>query len=525
MPEETNQLKPMLPGMYDAAQLPADVLEYCDVIVAGSGAGGAVLAKELAEGGLKVVIVEEGGFHSEHRDLPSEALGRLYRDAGVTATMGRPMVAVPMGKCFGGSTTINSGTCFRTPEPVLERWRKEFGLPGFEPDRVDRVFSRVEQEAHIQPADFAVMSRPNVMVHEFLAREGLRGAPIRRNAYKCEGCGTCCYGCTSGAKQAMNVSYLPKALKAGARAYVNAEVRRILTGPGSAAQGVVARAAVTGCKITLHAPIVVAACGSLLSPILLKRSGIARGNRHLGRHLTLHPASKVVAEFEQHIDSWEGIPQAYSFEGLHDDGIMMEGISMPPDLGAAAVPFVGPALAHYIKRYAHMASCGFMISDTTEGRLARLPFLGYKFLYSMSEVDARRMRRAIAFLARLFLKNGALRVYAMVSSRNNILTSMQEVDCFERTELPPGAIESMAFHPMGTCRMAASPALGVCDPYHQVFGAPGLYVCDGSVVPTPLGVNPQQTIMGLATRLAEHLLGKPLGPQPGEKGDASIPAT
>ncbi len=526
MPKEPNQLSALLPGMVDASLLPADVLEYCDVAVVGSGAGGAVLAKELAEGGLKAVVLEEGGYHPEPRALPSESLARMYRDAGITATMGKPMIAVPIGKCFGGSSTINSGTCFRTPGPVLERWRQEFGLTGLEAERMDRVFSRVEQEIHVRPAEFSVMGRPNLLIHEFLAREGRQGEPLRRNALNCEGCGTCCYGCTSGAKQSMNVSYLPKALKAGARVYVNAGVTRILTGSGNAAQGVVARAAVTGHKITLRAPLVVIACGTMYSPVLLRKNGIALRNRHLGRHLTLHPGTKVAAEFEQRIDSWEGIPQAYCYEGLHDDGIMMEGISMPPDLGSAVVPFVGPRLAHYIKRYPHMTSFAFMISDTSEGRMVRLPFLGHRFLYSLSELDARRIRRAITFLARLFLNNGALRVYAMVSSRNNVFTSLQDVDCFERTELPPGAIESMAFHPLGTCRMARTPDLGVCDAHQQVFGAPGLYVCDGSVVPTPLGVNPQETIMGLATRLGEHLLGKTLGPsQNSEVNSPSVPAT
>jgi choline dehydrogenase-like flavoprotein len=261
-----------------------------------------------------------------------------------------------------------------------------------------------------------------------------------------------------------------------------------------------------GRKLTVHAPRVVAACGTFLSPQLLRSNGIGRGNRHLGRHLTIHPASKVVAEFDEVINSWEGIPQAYCLDAFHDDGIMFEGIAMPPDLGPAATPFSGQRLAHYIKRYRNMSTFGFMIRDTAEGRLVRLPLLGYAYRYSLTATDVRRVKKAVAFLARLFLNGGARRVYPMVASRANEFTTLEDVDRFEQSPLQASAIEMMAFHPLGTCRMAATPELGVCGPWHEVFGTPGLHICDGSAVPTALGVNPQETIMALATRLAEHLL-------------------
>ncbi len=497
-------------GIIDAAGLARDTADACDVAVIGSGAGGAVVAKELAEGGLRVLIVEEGGYHPVHRDLAHEAIGRMYRDAGITATLGHPMIPVPMGRCVGGTTTINSGTCFRTPEHVLVRWRGEFGVTDLATERMARLFARVEQELHVEPADLAVMSRPNTLTGELLDRAGLRGAALRRNTHGCEGCGMCCYGCTSGGKKAMPASYLPKALKAGARLYMNARVIRIRRGCGNAVLGLEAAAGAN--RLTIHAPIVIVACGTMLTPCLLRDNGIARGNPHLGRHLTIHPASKVVGEFDERIDSWSGIPQAYSYDGLHDDGIMFEGITMPPDLGGAAVPFTGEHLAHYIKNYAHMAPFGFLISDTAEGRMRRLPFAGYRFFYSLTPTDVRRIKRAICFLARLFLDGGAIRTYAMINSRNNVFSDRADVDRFDRTELRAKDIEAMAFHPLGTCRMAGTPSRGVCDAHQQVFDTPGLYLCDGSVVPTPLGVNPQETIMALATRLAEHLLGKTLGP-------------
>jgi choline dehydrogenase-like flavoprotein len=504
-----------LPELRNAATLTAPVDEAFDAVIIGSGAGGAVLAKELAEGGMRIALVEEGGYHHEHRDFAFEAANRLFRDKGVSGTLGRPMMPVPLGKCFGGTTTINSGTCFRTPDPVLANWRANFGLEALEPAALAPHFDRVEREIHVEETPFELMVRSCVKVHELLLEAGCHGAPLKRNVRHCDGCGMCCYGCTSGAKQSMDRSYLPKALHAGAVAYTHARAKEILRDRSGRAVGIKAESVDAdsrklGGRLTLRAPVVIVACGTLISPQLLRQNGIARGNPHLGRHLTLHPASKVYGEFSEHIDQWAGVPQAYYYDGLKSEGIMFEGISMPPELGAMAAPFHGEPLAHFIRNYRHMASFGFMISDTQEGHMIRVPGLGYQWRYTLSPTDVARARTAIVFLARLFMRGGAHAVYPFVSRKDNILRDEGDIDRFEREPMRADDLEMMAFHPLGTCRIAVTPELGVCGPDHQVFGTPGLYVCDGSSVPSALGVNPQETIMMLATRLAETLLRQPL---------------
>lgn len=499
------------PEPLDAALLPANVDETFDAIVIGSGAGGAVLAKELAEGGMRVAIVEEGGHHRAHRDFASQAVNRLYRDQGVTGTVGRPMVPVPLGKCFGGATTINSGTCFRTPETVLDRWRSAFGLESMDVESMDHVFARVEREINVEPVPFERMTRSCTLVHELLAARGLQGAPLNRNVIDCEGCGMCCYGCTSGAKQSMDKSYLPKAIIAGATAYTHARATRLLRQRNGRVTGVVAEAAGgvrrgRARRLVLRAPKVAVACGTLLSPAFLRGNGIARGNPHLGRHLTLHPASKVYGEFKEDIRQWRGVPQAYYLDTFKERGVIFEGISMPPELGAMATPFHGAPLAHFIRDYRHMASFGFMISDTGEGSMFRVPGMGYRFRYSLTPTDVERIHFATVFLARLFLEGGARAVYPFVSRPDCILRGEADLERFEQSPPRREELELMAFHPLGTCRMAAKADQGVIGPDFQVFGAPGLYVCDGSAVPTALGVNPQETIMALATRLAEQWL-------------------
>ena len=113
-----------------------------DVCVIGSGAGGAVAAAELAEGGLRVVVLEEGPARgvADATGRPRDTLPRLYRDGGQVATIGRPPLMLPLGRGTGGTTFVNSGTCFRTPPAVLARWSGEHGIDPI----ADAVFERVE---------------------------------------------------------------------------------------------------------------------------------------------------------------------------------------------------------------------------------------------------------------------------------------------------------------------------------------------------------------------------------------------
>ncbi len=498
---------------FDCAQLKGDLSEGpFDAVVIGSGAGGAVAAKELAEGGMKVALLEEGGYHRSHRDTAVDALSRLYRDAGTTSTLGSPIVPVPIGRCFGGTTVINSGTCFRTPDAVIRKWRERFGLTELGLEELERAFTRVEREIHVEPADFAVMSRSNTLVHELLKAQGFHGAPLRRNIKGCEGCGMCCYGCSSGAKQSMDVSYLPRALAAGVRALTHARVTRIeMRGDRAIAVHALAvdrTGRKTGNRVRLQAGRVIVSAGTFHTPSLLQGSGIARWNRHLGRHLKLHPATKLFAEFEEKLDAWEGTPQAYYLDTFQDEGLMYEGIFMPPDLAGVSMPFVGRELIYFMKRYAHMTSFGFLINDEAEGRLVNIPFLGPSYIYSLTPADVRRFQKGIAFLARVFLRGGAIKVFPLIHGWN--FDSLNDVDRFEKAKLSPRHIDCMAFHPLGTCRVGRDEDNGVCDQDHRVFGTANVHVADGSSVPSSLGVNPQVTIMALATRMAGRMLGRTL---------------
>lgn len=490
--------------------------EEFDAVVIGSGAGGAVVAKELAEGGMKVAILEEGGYHptSSHHDTPWESVSRMYRDRAFTTTLGTPNVIIPLGRTLGGTTAINSGTCFRTPKPILERWRTKLGLGELTDEVLDPIFDRVEKTISVTNADFDVMSRSNTLIHELLTKRGTPGVPLRRNTKDCEGCGFCCYGCPSGAKQSTEVTYLPKASAHGARIFTNTRVERFIktgkTGPkvvGVEAVFLDAAGARTEHRLVVKSPITIVAAGTFYTPSLLRNNGIGTDNRNLGRHLSLHPATKVFARFDEEIRGWEGIPQAYLSEVLKPEGITFEGIFIPPDIAAMTVPFVGAKVHQFMRDYSKMAAFGFLINDFSRGRILDLPLFGKVIWYDLRQEDVEKFRKGVAFLARLFLEGGAKRVHSLLRGYNDIATEADIVR-LEKGRLSASDIESMAFHPLGTCRMGPTKKTGVIDQNHKIFGWEGIYVCDGSTIPTALGVNPQVTIMALATRLANVLLSK-----------------
>ncbi|HEU4657844.1 MAG TPA: GMC family oxidoreductase [Capillimicrobium sp.] len=483
--------------------------EIADAVVVGTGAGGAPVAAGLAEAGLRVVMVEEGEQHdpASLTARPRDMVPRLYRDAGQLVTVGDPPIVLPLGRAVGGTTLVNSGTCFRTPPHVLERWRREHGL---ELD-LDDAFERVERELGVGEVPAELAGRNAEVVRRGAATLGVSGGYLRRNVRGCVGSGVCAYGCPAGAKQHAGATYVPKAWAAGARTFTRARVDRILRdGRSGRATGVEARTPAGG-RLTVRAPLVVLAAGSIHTPVLLARNGIGGRSGQLGRNLSIHPATAARARFDEEIVLWEGVPQSYYVDELAGDGIMLEGIAGPPDYLAMSIPRSGHAHRELMLDARRLAQFGVMVSDTARGRVHRL--LGRPVVrYDLHPADARRFQRGLELLARIWFAAGAREVVVPVAGVPALRDG--DVSPLRAARVRPRDLSLMAFHPLGTARAGADPRRSVVGPDLQVHDVPGLYVSDGSVVPSSLGVNPQITIMALATRLADALTGRRAGPVP-----------
>ncbi|HYH89945.1 MAG TPA: FAD-dependent oxidoreductase [Solirubrobacteraceae bacterium] len=248
-------------GIVDGARISGQRVVRADACVIGSGAGGAVVAKELAEAGMRVVLLEEGGHHvaAEFSARPLDMLPRLYRDAAQHATIGRPPILLPLGRAVGGTTLVNSGTCFRTPDAVLERWRSEFGLHDLTPEALAPHVERVERELNVAPVPPELAGANAHVARRGAERLGWSGDYVRRNVRGCVGSGVCAYGCPANAKQHVGITYVPKAHAAGATTYTGVHARRIER-RGRRATGVECTTAGGG-RLRVHAPIVVVAAG------------------------------------------------------------------------------------------------------------------------------------------------------------------------------------------------------------------------------------------------------------------------
>jgi choline dehydrogenase-like flavoprotein len=480
---------------------PGEVLE-CDVVVVGTGAGGAVVAKELAERGIAVLLLEEGEYHTRKdfskRSIP--ATQQLYRDGGITGVVGNCVIPIPMGRAVGGSTTINSGTCFRVPDWILSRWREEHGLVDFTPEHLAPHYEKVENILEIGPSSEKARGAPSQVIADGCDALGWSHFPVRRNAPGCDGQGVCQWGCPTDAKRSMNVSYVPLALQRGAQLVTGFKVQQVIVERGRAV-GVRGSAAPDGKQLEVRAKAVILACGAMITPVLLLRNGIANKSGQVGRNLSVHPATSVSAVFDKPIRGYDHVPQGHGVDQFHEEGILMLGASAPLDMGATMFPFVGERYVDIMEQYANVCSFGVMVEDGPNGRILLGPGGKPYALYHLGKHERQLIAKGCAAVARIFKAAGARDIYTEITGFDHMQT---EADIAKLESATPGGFDMMmvGFHPLGSCKMGPNPETSVVDEYHESHDVPGLYVVDGSSVPSSIAVNPQLTIMAMATRAA-----------------------
>lgn len=504
----SNQITLPPPGT-DALQLAADV------VVVGSGAGGAVAAATLAEAGLDVICVEEGAHHDtpDYTTNIPEMLGRLVRDAGLSAITGPRQTLVPYleGRCVGGTTVINGGMCWRTPEPVLQRW-VERGLPALAPERMAPLFAEIETAISARRQDPGSEGGNSLVIQRGAEGLGWRYRRNQRNQTHCVGSNECVTGCPSGAKESMLRNWIPRLLNAGGRLYAQCRVERLLASPGGPARGVegVARSAAGERRLEISARAVVLAGGAIQTPLLLLRNRLDRGCNHVGRHFTIHPNVKVGAHFEEPVDPLFGTHQAFQVTQFQDQGILLAPGALPLPFLTMTRSSFGPRLAEEMRGHQYMAVGGVLVDDSASGRISLLPFGIPRIRYEVCRQDQIQFARAVAYMAELYFAAGAIEVHTPFHAIP-LLRSSGEIPQIFAARPQVKDTEYFTAHLMGTCRMASCAAEGVVDPSGEMWQIPGLYIADASIMPGTIGVNPQLTIMAMARLVALGLAEKLTG--------------
>ncbi|MCK6510960.1 GMC family oxidoreductase [Myxococcota bacterium] len=490
----------------DIAELRALEEMELDAIIVGSGAGGAVMAHALASAGWSVLVVEEGAYYHRKTFLASSSdiSLHLYQNQGMAFALGDPPIYLPTGRSVGGTTTVNSGTCYRPPHGILEEWQA-MGLEQWGSEQLAPHFAQVEAALGVAPAQAAYLGKAGSVIAQGSERMGYIHRPLLRNAPECDGQGRCAFGCPTEAKRSTNTSYIPMALKKGA--YIAPQTRlTAIFGEASAQNTQRIRKAQllhlpTQTTVTLPCKHLILAAGTLRTPYLLKAAGVQ--NAWLGRNLSIHPAVSVLAEFDQP-SSLQAIPQGYAVESFHEQGLLFEGGTVPLEILAGASSLWGDALQSQMAAYPRLAHFGFMVRDKGRGRL--LPSLNGQptVHYQLSPQDARKIHRGFEILAGIYLAAGAKQVWPQMHAGPS-LRSFRDLRAFAASPLPASHIDISAYHPLGTARLGRTPDKGVVDPQGRVFGWQGLYVADGSILPSSPAVNPQITIMAAASHIASMM--------------------
>ncbi len=498
-----------------------DTTLEADAVVIGSGAGGGVVAAELAMVGKSVIVLEKGGYHNEANFTLQEAqaMPELYLKRGTLTTKDLGVIILA-GSTLGGGTTVNWMTSLRTPSDVLEEWEQRSGLKGcFTGPELQESFAAIEQRINVNTEN-SQHNRQNQLLVDGCMALGYQVDVIPRNAIGCEQrCGTCGFGCRYGAKQSTMNTYLQDAFDHGTQIVVHCSADKVLIENGQAVgvEATVKEGEKTH-KVTVHAKAVIVAAGSIHSPAVLLRSGLE--NKHIGRHLYLHPVSTIAGMYPDKVYSWQGVMQsAYSRQFAHLDGNYGYVLEVPPAhpglLGLATPWYSAREYREQMIQAPNVATIIVITRDKGEGTVT-VDRDGEPVVdYVVSAYDRRHLLHGLRQAARVHFAAGATGVLSLHMKRTRLdrpqdgmvgERQFREFDAqLERHGMGVNRIMMFTAHQMGTCRMGADPKTSVTDGNGEVHGVKGLFVCDGSLMPAPPGVNPMLSIMGLAHKSVQYI--------------------
>ncbi len=492
------------------------VKESADVIVVGSGAGGAVMAYELAAAGKKVLLLEAGPYvrSSEFNENYADMFERLFVDKARQTNIDGD-INILQGACLGGSTVVNGTVSLRIPDWILDKWQSEYGVEGITSSVLASKYEIVEKRLSVHVNQPHEINRNSQLVRKGCEALGWSFRPEPRNIKDCVLAGYCTTGCRYDRKQSMLVTYVPWAIEKGAAVYADTRVEAIHV-KGGRATGVSAvirdpKSGDTVATLEAEGRAVVLAAGAVQTPLVLLKSGIANSSGQVGRNFACHPSLNVVALFEEEVKGWVGALHGVMCDefGAEEKGaVLLQGACADPyTINGYLIPGMGTETLDLTKRASHIANMVQLTHDESVGRVSLDDGIK-KIEYRVGEEDKKRMRMGFKAGARIWFAAGARKV-VLPTIVPTILESEKEIDRVDQMPMAPGDLNMVSYHPQGTCRMGSNAKHNVVNSRGQCHDIPNLVIADASVFPTSVLVNTQLPVYAIVTHFADLMNAEP----------------
>lgn len=510
-----------------------DVEVHCDAVVVGTGAGGATAARILSDAGKKVVMLEYGAY-VRPQDFDQREDHMAERIEGVRGWLSSVDNSMFFTFCtvLGGTTVHYWADCEEIPDDRLHLWAEHYGVKGRLPGVWKPQWERVGEFIGANIVSEQLTNENNRRIRSASQRLGYSGHQVLHARKDCTGSGYCMTGCTYNRKQSQLVTNVPRVLKNGGDIYTQCDVRGVLTENGRAV-GVVAQVIdhpsrkPLGPKVTVRAKTVILAAGALNTPVILLRSGLANRSGQVGKTLYCNPGLVTYGLTDDDIVMYRGVPNAYTVDqfvkstydsaeksrfgyghgekGYREGGYIMLSSSTHPGYTAALSPGLGEPLGDFMRVYNRMLSQYSVLDDEIGGAVTLDGQGNAVYEYTCQGVDLLKARDFLLKSTAILLEAGAREVWLPTNSGLRI-RNQRELRQLANWPLRPNDLGMAGPHPMGTARMGSDPQTSVCTENGACHDVPGLFIADGSVFPTSLGVDPSYNIMAHAAMSADYLL-------------------